>query len=148
MNLKEFEELERLLPSDAELKDETRRKKQAQSITGRKRKDQSERMSGDSNIMAGKVSPNRGKEMPQISSKLKGKKKSESHAANISKARKGVPIPKLQGRKKPEQSARLKISNPGFDATRIAWTCEHCGKEGVGSSNFKRWHSDNCKAKK
>ena len=53
-----------VLPSDEQIKEETRRKKQAKSITGRKRKDQSTRMSGAKNIMAGKVSPNRGKEMP------------------------------------------------------------------------------------
>jgi hypothetical protein len=134
--------------SKAMWKKEGHRENHSSKLTGRERPDQTERMSGDSNIMAGKVSPNRGKEMPQISEKIKGKKKPEGFGDKISRAKKGVPVPKLQGRKKPEQSARLKINNPGFDATRIAWKCPHCGKEGVGSSNYSRWHGDNCKAKK
>ena len=120
--------------------------KQTTAISGRKRPEHSQLMLTD-NPMTGKVSPNRGKEMPQISAKIKGKRKAEGHGANVSKARLGVPIPKLQGRKKPEQSKRLKIHNPGFDATRIAWTCPYCDKQGVGSSNYSRWHGDNCKAK-
>jgi hypothetical protein len=27
------------------------------------------------------------------------------------------------------------------------WICEHCGKEGNGHGNYKRWHGDNCKNK-
>lgn len=123
-----------------------RRIKQASSLRGRKNPEQSERMKTH-NHMLGKTSPNKGKKMPNITAKVKGKQKPAGHGANVSKARLGVPIPKLQGRKKPEQSERLKISNPGFDATRIAWTCPHCGKQGVGSSNYTRWHGDNCKAK-
>jgi len=122
-----------------------RRIRQASTLRGRKNPEQSKFMKTD-NPMMGKTSPNKGKKMPNISAKVKGKKKAEGHAANVSKARAGVPIPKLQGRKKPEQSERLKIHNPGFDATRIAWTCPHCKKEGVGSSNYSRWHGDNCKS--
>lgn len=127
--------------------EEGRREEHSEKLSGRERPDQSKRMSGENNFMYGKVSPNRGKSMPQISEKIKGKKKPEGFGDKISQAKKGVPIPKLQGRKKPEQSARLKINNPGFDATRIAWKCPHCGKEGVGSSNYSRWHGDNCKHK-
>jgi ribosomal protein L37AE/L43A len=25
------------------------------------------------------------------------------------------------------------------------WTCEHCGKEGKGGANYKRWHGTNCR---
>lgn len=46
--------------------------------------------------------------------------------------------------------------NPGGEASRrrVAdgthnfqkmWTCPHCGKTGQGTSNFARWHGDNCK---
>lgn len=85
--------------------------KQGAKLTGRKRPDQSERMSGSNNPMADKEHPNKGKKIPKISEKLTGKEKTESHKANISKARKGVPIPKLQGRKRPEHSARMSGAN-------------------------------------
>jgi len=134
--------------SDIENRYGKERPEHSEKLKGRKRADQSARMTGEKNSMAGKEHPNKGKSMPQISEKIKGKAKPEGFGEKISKARKGVPIQKLQGRKKPEQSERLKIKNPGFDATRVAWQCPHCGKEGVGSSNFSRWHGDNCKSKK
>lgn len=148
MNLRELEELERLLPSDADLKDETRRKKQALTITGRKRKDQSERMAGDKNIMSGKASPNRGKDMPQISSKIKGKKKPEGHGAKVSAAKKGVPNLKALGVARPDHSKAMKDPerNKGADYMRETMTCPHCGKTANGP-NYKRWHGDNCKMK-
>jgi group I intron endonuclease len=54
-----------------------------------------------------------------ISRRLKGKPKSEEH--------------KKAMRNRPQDTARL--------------TCPHCGKEG-DYKNMKRWHMDNCKAKK
>lgn len=149
MNLKDFEELEQLLPSNADLKDETRRKKQAQAITGRARKDQSDRMSGSKNIMSGKVSPNRGKDMPQIASKLKGVKKPEGHGAKVSAAKKGVPNLKALGVARPEHSETMKdpARNKGAEAMREQHTCPHCGKT-ANLPNYTRWHGDNCKAKK
>lgn len=33
--------------------------------------------------------------------------------------------------------------NPG----KREWTCEHCGKNGHGTTNYLRWHGDNCKHK-
>lgn len=91
---------------------------QGSHLRGVKRPDQSARMSGDNNPMAGKVSPNRGKEMPQISDKVKGKAKSDSHRINIGKARTGMPIPKLQGRKRPAHSDAMKSNNPMFKPIR------------------------------
>lgn len=29
--------------------------------------------------------------------------------------------------------------------TQVMWDCEHCGKNGKGVSNYKRWHGENCK---
>lgn len=84
------------------------------AIRGRKRPDQSARVSGDNNPMAGKVHPNKGKKIPKISESQAGKKKSDAHRANISKARTGVPIPKLRGRKRPEHSSKMKDNNPMF----------------------------------
>lgn len=148
MNLKELEELERLLPSDADLRDETRRVKQAKTITGRTRKDQSDRVKGNKNPMAGKVSPNRGKEMPQITSKIKGKKKPEGHGAKVSAAKKGVPNLKALGVSRPDHSKAMKdpSRNKGADYMRETITCPHCGKTANGP-NYKRWHGDNCKMK-
>jgi len=50
-----------------------------------------------------------------------------------------------KGRKRPEHSKRMKESSPGLEKTRTNWVCPHCNKEGVGSSNYVRWHGDNCK---
>jgi hypothetical protein len=45
-------------------------------------------------------------------------------------------------------SWNLGIPNPGqkkaAEASQYLWTCQHCGKEGKGASNLKRWHGDNC----
>lgn len=35
----------------------------------------------------------------------------------------------------------------GKHPSQAEWTCERCGKSGKGSTNFKRWHGDNCTAK-
>ncbi len=32
----------------------------------------------------------------------------------------------------------------GTHPSQIKWTCEHCGKIGKGSTNYKRWHGDKC----
>ncbi len=111
-------ELIDLLPTNDQIKKGIGNAKQAEKISGRKRPDQSARMSGDGNSMAGKEHPNKGKSMPQISKMIKGKAKPEGHGAKVSAAKKGVPIPKLQGRKKPEHSRRLKENNPMFRPIR------------------------------
>ena len=136
------------LPSDEEVKHETKHKKQAESIRGKSRNDQSARMSGDNNIMAGKVSPNRGKAMPQISEKIKGKAKPDGFGEKISKARKGVPNLKALGVARPDHSETMKdpSRNKGAEYMRETITCPHCGKSANGP-NYKRWHGDNCKMK-
>jgi len=122
------------------------RAKQAKKLTGKTRPDQKQMML-ENNPMKGKVSPNRGKEMPQISEKVKGKPKHTPESkAKISQSRKGN-IPWSKGKKRPEHSERMKKDNPGLEKTRQPWICEHCGKQGVGSSNYVRWHGDNCKLK-
>lgn len=118
--------------------------KTSAKLVGRKRADQSQRMSGSNNVMAGKVSPNRGKAMPQISKKLLGKPKPEGHGARVSAAKKGVPNVKAKGQKRPEHSKRMQEHNPGLAATRVEWCCEHCGRTGSGLSNYTRWHGDRC----
>ena len=124
------------------------RAKQAKKILGKQRPDQTEFMR-ENNPMKGKVSPNRGKEMPQISEKIKGKKKPEGFGELISKRRKELGLGNtMGGKKRPDHSERMKTNNPGLEKTRQPWVCEHCGKEGVGSSNYVRWHGDNCKHKK
>ena len=127
-------------------------------LKGKKRPEHSEKMKGrvnpelskrmkENNPMKGKVSPNRGKSMPQISEKVKGKKKPEGFGEKISKVRKSMNLSNAwAGKKRPEHSILMKSRpNKGLEKTRVAWKCPHCGKEGVGSSNYIRWHGDNCK---
>lgn len=33
----------------------------------------------------------------------------------------------------------------GSHSSQIEWSCPHCNKSGKGSTNYKRWHGDNCK---
>lgn len=120
---------------------------QVAALKGRKRPDQSEFMTAH-NPMAGKEHPNKGKAMPKTSAKLLGKSKTKEHAENISKAKKGVPVPKLQGRKRPDQSALMKdpSRNKGAKAMSELHTCPHCGKT-ANLPNYTRWHGENCKMK-
>lgn len=136
------------LPSDSELRKQTGNARQAEKIQGRKRKDQSVRMSGNNNIMAGKISPNRGKAMPQISEKIKGKTKPEGFGEKISKSRKGIPNLKALGVARPDHSITMKdpSRNKGAEYMRETITCPYCGK-GANGPNYKRWHGDNCKYK-
>jgi len=76
----------------------TKKWNQSYALKGRKRTDQSEFMI-ENNPMKGKVSANRGKSMPQISEKIKGKPKHTLESkAKISAARKGN-IPWSKGKK-------------------------------------------------
>jgi hypothetical protein len=34
----------------------------------------------------------------------------------------------------------------GTHTSQVKWSCEHCGKEGNGSTNYKRWHGINCRS--
>lgn len=52
------------------------------------------------------------------------------------------------GRKASEETKRKmsetrKGKNP--IQTQVPFICEYCGKEGVGVSNYKRWHGSNCR---
>jgi hypothetical protein len=127
--------------------DPARRKAHSEKLSGRERPDISERMSGENNPMHGKVSPNRGKEMPQIG--RPGVAKPEGFGDKVSKTRKELGLGNTWGgKKRPEHSLLMKSKpNKGLEKTRQPWTCEHCVKEGVGSSNYVRWHGDNCKSK-
>jgi len=118
----------------------------SEKLLGRERPEHSQKISGENNPMYGKISPNKGKEMLQISEKLKGKKKPAGFGEKISKARKGK-IGTWAGKKRPTQSERMKTNNPGLEKTHIQRPCEHCGKM-VNAPNYKRWHGDNCKHKK
>ena len=137
-----------VLPSDTEIRKQTGNARQAEKLTGRKRADQSARMIGDKNSMAGKVHPNKGKAMPQISEKIKGKAKPDGFGEKISKARKGVPNLKALGVARPDHSETMKdpSRNKGAQTMRETMTCPHCGKT-ANVPNYKRWHGDNCKMK-
>jgi hypothetical protein len=136
------------LPANDQINKGVGNARQAEKIQGRTREDQSARMTGDNNIMAGKVSPNRGKAMPQISEKIKGKAKPDGFGEKISKARKGIPNLKALGVARPDHSETMKdpSRNKGAEYMRETLTCPHCGKTANGP-NYKRWHGDNCKHK-
>lgn len=96
----------------------------------------------------------------KLSKALKGKKKSEEtknrmkeswklrpprsqkHCMALSEANKGRVLSKKTREK---MSNSKKGINPVH--TQILWECPHCGKTGIGVSNYNRWHNDNCKAK-
>ena len=130
MNLRELEELETLLPSNAELKEETRRKKLSDScsnITEETAKRQAEgqrkrRESGWQSKMLGNTngSGNKGR---------RGKPHSEEHKKYMSEKMMGRVIPSITGVPKPKE------------------TCPHCGKVG-GRPQMFQYHFDKCKAKK
>ena len=52
--------------------------------------------------------------------------------------------------KKPGVREKMKatfLEKYGYDSpTKIPYKCEHCGKEGTGLGNYKRYHSNNCKS--
>jgi len=135
------------LPNDKDILKETQYTKQAEKLKGRVRKDQSARMLGAGNSMAGKEHPNKGKSLPQIG--RPGVAKPEGFGEKISKARKGVPNLKALGVARPEHSEIMKdpSRNKGAEYMRETMTCPHCGKNANGP-NYKRWHGDKCKTKK
>lgn len=49
-----------------------------------------------------------------------------------------------QGSKNLISSASKRLAD-GTHPSRIAWTCEHCGKSSVGTGNYHRYHGKNCK---
>jgi hypothetical protein len=121
--------------------------KQATKLRGRKNPEHGKLMSKN-NPMKGQTSPNRGKKMPQISIKLKDKKKPEGHGAKVSAAKKGRPNLKAQGVARPEHSKAMSDPkrNKGAAAMKEMHTCPHCGKT-ANLPNYIRWHGDNCKLK-
>jgi len=98
-------------------------------------------------------------EQKRILASYSGRKHSEETKAKMKESWKKRP-PRTQehrdaiakaglGRKASEEtklkmSATRKGKNP--IQTQILFKCEHCGKEGTGASNYKRWHGQNCKA--
>lgn len=66
--------------------------------------------------------------------------RSKEHREALSKALIGK---SLSEETKQKMSASHKGKTPTH--TLIKFLCPHCGKEGVGIGNFKRWHGDNCK---
>jgi hypothetical protein len=123
---------------------------QANALKGRARPDQSARMTGSGNSMAKKAHPNKGKIMPQIGDKTRGRAKPEGFGAKISLAKKGVPNLNLLGKKRPEHSKKMKeiiLANGGVKNMQEKVTCQHCGKIS-NQPNYFRWHGDKCKALK
>ena len=130
MNLKELEELEALLPTNAELKEETRRKKLSDScsnITEEVAKNQAEgqrkrKEAGWQSKMIGNTNGSGRK------GKKYGPQTAESNAKR-SASLMGRKIPSITGVPQPKE------------------TCPHCGKVG-GRPQMKQWHFDKCKVKK
>lgn len=77
----------------------------------------------------------------KVSAALKGKQKTEEHKLAISVARKGKKTGPCSDKRKEAIRKALKGKH-----TLPLTICPHCNFE--GRSNMKRWHFDNCKAKK
>lgn len=136
--------------SDIENRYGKARPEHSAKLKGRKNPKQSAKMSGEGNPMAGKVSPNRGKTMPQIAEKITGIKRSEETKKQIGATRKAKGLTNTwTGVGRPEQSELMKdpSRNKGAEYMREVMTCPHCGKTANGP-NYKRWHGDNCKVLK
>lgn len=121
--------------------------RQSATMLGRKRPDQSVRMTGENNSMAGKEHPNKGKEMPQIG--RPGVAKPEGFGEKVSKTRKEKGFKKQWlGVERPDHSEAMKdpLRNKGAQTMRESMTCPHCGIN-ANIPNHKRWHGDNCKMK-
>lgn len=43
-------------------------------------------------------------------------------------------------------SSNKRMLAAGKHSSQKHWKCEHCGVSGKGSTNYKRWHGDNCKS--
>lgn len=77
----------------------------------------------------------------KVSAATKGKKKSEEHRKAMSDAKRGKKTGPCSDIRKEAIREALKGKH-----TLPLVTCPHCGLE--GRSNMRRWHFDNCKAKK
>ena len=66
--------------------------------------------------------------------------RSKEHCDALSKANTGK-------KQSAETKKRMSESHKGKTPvhTIVPFKCEHCGKEGVGIGNYKRWHGNNCK---
>jgi hypothetical protein len=82
--------------------------------------------------------------------KLKMKESWKTRAPRSQQHKDALSLANL-GRKHPiETRAKMSASKKGIvpKASYIPFKCEHCGKEGKGATNYKRWHGNNCKALK
>jgi len=68
--------------------------------------------------------------------------RSKEHCLAISNANKGRIV---SDETKQKMSNSKKGKNPIH--TQVKWHCEYCNKEGIGISNYNRWHGNNCKEK-
>ena len=104
--------------------------------------------SGDNNGFFGKTHSNETKrKLAEYASKQwKNKPKSETHKENIAKSLIGKPLSEERKRKISESNKGRTPYNKGVPAEKFF--CIHCNKIVAGASNYKRWHSDNCKEKK
>lgn len=100
------------------------------ALTGRKRPEHSKLM---------KDVPKSEEHRKNISESLKKHKRTKEHGGNISKAKKGIPNPKvsiaLRGKPGTNKNKKLKT-----------YSCNYCKIETTGG-NLKRWHGENCKHK-
>jgi len=44
-------------------------------------------------------------------------------------------------------NSNKKMLEKGLHPSQKKWKCEYCNKEGTGSTNYIRWHGNNCKHK-
>lgn len=78
-----------------------------------------------------KFPPHTKERRQQISQTLKQHWKTHTHnRKGVVNWNRGIPNPRIR------EVSKL---------SQYSWKCQRCGKEGVGASNLKRWHGDNCR---
>ena len=120
--------------------------------------------------LRGRPAWNKGKRMSEqtiekIRDAVKLQMQDPAHRAKLSDIKKGLPSPMAGKKHSPETVERMRSSKTGVPskkrgkkldgvtlenvqtAARVAWTCPHCAKQGMGRGAANRWHFDLCKAK-
>lgn len=132
-----------ILPSDEEIRTETRIKKMSITKTGSKGPNHTEESKKNISIGGkGIKKPARTKEAKKIvSEKLTGRKRTKKECKAISDGLKGHSV---SDERRKNISAGLTGKMKGIP--KRTTKCPHCGKEG-GIAPMKRFHFDNCKHK-
>lgn len=120
--------------------------------------------------LRGRPAWNKGKKMSaqtveKVRAAVKLQMQDPAHRAKLSEIKKGRPSPMAGKKHTAEAVERMRSSKVGVPskkrgknlagaalenvqiASRVAWTCPHCAKQGMGRGAANRWHFDSCKEK-